>query len=83
MHTWATFIVTPLLAGHVLIALGVLPGYRGVWRSMHLGGRVPEATARRIWPGWTERAFEGTPSHPTPAQVPGSAREAGQRNQAA
>lgn len=55
VHQWATFLVTPLLLGHLLIALGVLPGYRGVWRSMHLGGRVPEATARRVWPGWTER----------------------------
>src|SRR5262249_55609612 len=51
VHTWATIIVTPLIAGHVLIAIGVLPGYRGVWRSMHLGGRVPQDTARRLWPG--------------------------------
>ena len=62
VHTWATLIVTPLLAGHVPIALGVLPGYRGVWRSMHLGGRVPEEIARRVWPGWTERALDRTPS---------------------
>jgi hypothetical protein len=45
----------PVLAGHLLVAIGVLPGYRGVWRAMHLAGRVPVATARRIWPGWAER----------------------------
>jgi formate dehydrogenase subunit gamma len=60
VHTWATFVVTPLIAGHVLIAIGVLPGYRGVWRSMHLGGQVPIDTARRVWPGWTERTLEET-----------------------
>jgi cytochrome b subunit of formate dehydrogenase len=59
VHTWATFVVTPLVAGHVLMAIGVLPGYRGVWRSMHLGGRVPVETARRVWPGWTERTLDG------------------------
>src|SRR5262245_11644176 len=47
VHSWTTVIVTPLIAGHVLIAIGVLTGYRGVWRSMHLGGRVPLDTARR------------------------------------
>jgi len=55
VHEWATFVLTPLVLGHVLIALGVLPGYRGVWRSMHFGGRVAETTAKRVWPGWTER----------------------------
>jgi formate dehydrogenase subunit gamma len=57
IHEWATLVLTPLLAGHVLIALGLLPGYRGVWRSMHLGGRVSEATAKRVWPGWTQRTL--------------------------
>ena len=56
IHRWTTFVITPVILGHVLIAAGAPPGYRGVWRSMHLGGRVPEATARRVWPGWTERA---------------------------
>jgi formate dehydrogenase subunit gamma len=60
IHTWATVALTPVLAGHVLIALGVLPGYRGVWRSMHLGGRLPVQTAWRIWPGWTERLLTGS-----------------------
>jgi len=33
----------------------VLPGYRGTWRSMHLGGRLDPAVARRIWPAWFEQ----------------------------
>jgi cytochrome b subunit of formate dehydrogenase len=57
VHLWTTYVVTVLVAGHILIAVGILPGYRGVWRSMHLGGKVPEGTARRVWPGWTERAL--------------------------
>ena len=57
VHLWTAVVVTPVILGHVLVALGVLPGYRGVWRSMHLGGRVPEETARRVWPGWTERTI--------------------------
>ena len=57
IHTWATIILTPVLAGHVLIAVGVLPGYRGVWRSMHFGGRIALETTWRVWPGWTERAL--------------------------
>jgi formate dehydrogenase subunit gamma len=58
MHRWSTYLLVPLVAGHILIAAGVLPGYRGVWRSMHLGGRLPVAVAHRIWPGWTERYLE-------------------------
>lgn len=55
VHRWTTFVVTPVIVGHVLVALGVLPGYSGVARSMHLDGRVREDVARKIWPGWTER----------------------------
>ena len=55
LHRWSTFALIPLIVGHVLIASGVLPGYRGVWRSMHLGGRLPTSVARRVWPGWTEQ----------------------------
>jgi formate dehydrogenase subunit gamma len=58
IHEWTTFVLTPVIAGHILIALGVLPGYRGVWRSMHFGGRVSHTTARRLWPAWVEQ-------HPT------------------
>jgi cytochrome b subunit of formate dehydrogenase len=55
VHRLSTIIFTVVIAGHILIAIGVLPGYRGVWRSMHLGGRLSIDTARRVWPGWTER----------------------------
>jgi formate dehydrogenase subunit gamma len=55
IHTWATYLITPVLVGHILIAVGVLPGYRGVARSMHLGGRLRTEVARRVWPGWLER----------------------------
>ena len=55
VHRWATYDVTPVLLGHILIATGVLPGYRGVWRSMHLGGHLDVEVARRVWPAWLER----------------------------
>jgi formate dehydrogenase subunit gamma len=55
LHRVSTYVLLPLLAGHILIASGVLPGYRGVWRSMHLGGRLDASVARRLWPGWADR----------------------------
>jgi hypothetical protein len=55
VHKWTAIAITPVLLGHMLIAAGILPGYRGVWRAMHLGGRVPKEVARRLWPGWTDR----------------------------
>jgi formate dehydrogenase subunit gamma len=55
LHKWSTYAVTLLLAGHILVAAGILPGYRGAWRSMHLGGRQRIGVARRLWPGWLER----------------------------
>lgn len=58
LHKWATYFCTVLIAGHVLIAAGILPGYKGVWRSMHLGGRLDARVARRLWPGWLERTKE-------------------------
>ena len=64
VHRWATYLVTPLLLGHIVIASGVLPGYRGVARSMHLGGRLPVNVARRIWPGWLERHLAGREPQP-------------------
>ena len=58
VHRWATYVATLFIAGHVVIASGVLPGYRGVWRSMHgRGGGVSEETSRRLWPDWTARAL--------------------------
>jgi formate dehydrogenase subunit gamma len=55
IHRLATIAFTVVIAGHIVVALGILPGYRGVWRSMHLGGRLRLDTARRLWPGWTDR----------------------------
>ena len=50
VHRVATYVLTALVAGHLVIVSGVLPGYRGAWRAM-IGGRgVPAATARRLWP---------------------------------
>jgi hypothetical protein len=55
VHRFATYAFTATIVGHVVIAAGILPGYRGAWRSMHLGGRLRLDTARPLWPGWTER----------------------------
>lgn len=55
IHRWANFLLTPVILGHIVVASGILPGYRGVWRSMHLGGRLPVEVAQRIWPGWLRR----------------------------
>lgn len=63
VHRWSTYVVTPVLIGHVLIAAGLLPGYRGVWRSMHFGGRLDARVARRIWPAWLERTEEVSRLH--------------------
>jgi cytochrome b subunit of formate dehydrogenase len=63
VHRWSTYAVTPVLLGHILIASGVLPGYRGVWRSMHLGGHIEAHVARRIWPAWLERAEIDSQEH--------------------
>src|SRR5262245_48699598 len=69
IHLWTAVVVTPVILGHVLVSVGVLPGYRGVWHSMHLGGRVPEETARRVWPGWTEREVAISPRDDSPDTV--------------
>jgi cytochrome b subunit of formate dehydrogenase len=49
VHRGATYVLTALVAGHLLVVSGLLPAYRGVWRAM-VTGRVPEATRRRLWP---------------------------------
>jgi formate dehydrogenase subunit gamma len=54
-HRWSTYAITPILLGHIVIASGILPGYRGVARSMHLGGKLRTEVAQRIWPGWFGR----------------------------
>jgi cytochrome b subunit of formate dehydrogenase len=64
VHKYATNVATLFIIGHVVVASGLLPGYRGVWRSMHWrGGGVTEPTARRLWPGWTDRTL--SPSEET------------------
>ena len=70
IHELATWVLLGLVAGHLLLASGALPGYRGVWRAMHLGGRVPAATARRLWPSWS-----AAPEHRMAAQSAGGARQ--------
>lgn len=67
-HKLANMVLGPLIAGHVIVGLGVLPGYRGVWRSMHFGGQITEETARRIWPAWTERVLAGRERTNPPAR---------------
>jgi formate dehydrogenase subunit gamma len=66
LHRWSTLPFTPVIVGHVLVASGVLPGYRGVWRAMHLGGRL-----RRRGPGLATMARA--------ADRPGSGAERGNR----
>ena len=68
VHKWTAILLTPVLLGHIVVAAGVLPGYRGVWRSMHLGGRLRPETADRLWPAWSDRASSAAPSeasHPS------------------
>lgn len=78
VHRVATIAFSVVIVGHIIVATGILPGYRGVWRSMHLGGRVPLATARRLWPGWLERQarLPGRLVDRRPAMPPSSARPA-------
>ena len=74
IHRWSTFLLTPVLIGHIVIASGILPGYRGVARAMHWGGKLRVEVAQRVWPGWTR-------DHPE-AYADGrrGAHEAGHRN---
>jgi len=62
IHKAATWVLAGSVGGHVLVASGILPAYRGVWRAMHGGGRVPAGLARRLWPRWAEdREGRGSP----------------------
>lgn len=54
IHRLATIGFTVVIIGHVIVAAGILPGYHGVWQSMHLGGRLRVDTARRLWPAWAD-----------------------------
>jgi formate dehydrogenase subunit gamma len=64
-HRASTIVLVIVLAGHVLVASGILPAYRGVWRAMHGDGRVSGELAGRLWPSWTaareseERELDG------------------------
>jgi formate dehydrogenase subunit gamma len=55
IHKYATYGLTIVLAGHIIVGAGLLPGYRGVWRSIHWNGQLDADVARRLWPGWAER----------------------------
>ncbi|HEX6358702.1 cytochrome b/b6 domain-containing protein [Actinophytocola sp.] len=55
IHRWSTYLLTPAIIGHIVVAAGILPGYRGAWRAMHLGGRLRYKVAERLWPAWLER----------------------------
>lgn len=63
IHRGATYVLTALVVGHLLVVSGVLPGYRGAWRAM-IGGRVRPSTARRLWPA---EAPAGDPERDRPA----------------
>lgn len=67
IHVVATVVLAALVAGHVLVASGLLPAYRGVWRAMHGGGRVSPDLARRLWPVWAEEQ-EGR-ARPAPGEA--------------
>jgi cytochrome b subunit of formate dehydrogenase len=75
VHRAATILFTVVIVGHIVVAAGMLPGYRGAWRSMHRGGRLRLDTARRLWPGWTERRLgvEGHEDRDTGTPSPGHA----------
>jgi cytochrome b subunit of formate dehydrogenase len=68
LHRGATYVLTALVVAHVFLAVGILPGYRGAWRSMHLRGRTPVATARRLWPHTVEA--RGVTTHPRVGEEP-------------
>ena len=74
VHRGATYVLTAMVIGHVLVAAGVLPGYRGVWRSMHLGGRARADVVRRLWPADapTSAPHEAGASDRSGAGLPGS-----------
>jgi cytochrome b subunit of formate dehydrogenase len=62
VHRAATYVLTALVVGHLLVVSGILPGYRGAWRAM-VTGRVTRRTARRLWPS------EAGPARPPDADL--------------
>src|SRR5262245_21140752 len=81
LHRGSTYVLTGLVVGHLVITLGILPGYRGVWRAMHWRGRVAEATARRLWPATVPAPSDRAPAdaaeddRPAPGMRSGSHAE--------
>jgi formate dehydrogenase subunit gamma len=59
IHRAATWVLGVAVAGHLVVASGVLPGYRGVWRAMHRDGRVPATLGEVLWPKWARRQERG------------------------
>jgi cytochrome b subunit of formate dehydrogenase len=66
LHRAAMWVLGGAVAGHLVVALGVLPSYRGVWRAMHWGGRVRGDLARTLWPRWAEDASDRRGDRPRP-----------------
>jgi formate dehydrogenase subunit gamma len=79
VHRYGTYALTVLVVAHVLIAIGILPGYRGAWHGMHLGGRVPRRTAERLWPASVEA---GRPAPPAPRSRAGEVPRRGESHAA-
>lgn len=69
-HRYASYVVAPLILGHILVAAGLLPGYRGAWRGMHLRGRVRDETVRRLWPATLDEPASESRSDAGPGRQP-------------
>jgi cytochrome b subunit of formate dehydrogenase len=83
VHRGSTYVLTGLVVGHLVVTLGILPGYRGVWRAMHWRGRVAEATARRLWPATVPAPRDGPPADATEDDRPASVMRSGSPEEAA
>jgi formate dehydrogenase subunit gamma len=78
-HRYASYALVALVAGHILVAAGVLPGYRGAWRGMHLRGRVRADTVRRLWPATLDEPASGGDHLPPEAGSPTGSTRRGAR----
>lgn len=85
VHRYAAYVLAVLVLGHLVVASGLLPGYRGAWRAMHLSGRVSSATARRLWPSEasTEQIEETSDAPVLAANARARTRTSGHRSQPA
>jgi cytochrome b subunit of formate dehydrogenase len=83
VHRGSTYVLTGLVVGHLVVTLGILPGYRGVWRAMHWRGRVAEATARRLWPATVPAPSDQPPADATEDHRPASGARPGSHAEAA